>query len=514
MFLERCQRYKPIRGPVVHIRAGDRTEQLTWEEWEERVRSGRIAPDTEVRIGALTGGGWVRAAELELYAALRNDAGVAFRAAFSRGVAPVATALLIGVQIRIWWLERIDAPYAAFEQWLPKLTTAILENGEIWRLLTMGFYHTGVAHIALNMLWLAYCGWSLERALGRANLIALYIASVIGGSVLSMFGSPDRPALGASGGVFGLVAAVTVFGLLRPELLGERSRRLFGPAILPYLVVMFVVGLQNETTDNWAHFGGLVTGGILAALLDPPALQRRPRWNVGWQVALAVVCLAVPAAIALAGPRIQWLRDSRAAAAAFSTVPPVVEAEELYRALRFEVPVGWAPSPLSTGDLGVASTAGQRGFAIAETTGEKPAGPDDVLDRWLARVRETWPDAHSTPARDVTLAGLPARRIEVDLGSASAQLAVVTAATRGAWSLTAVWEVEAGMRARLAPLEERVWASVSWGEPEPLVTARAAAEKLGADRADRIAYARQRVLAGEVGPGLTALAELTEDPAA
>ncbi len=505
---------------MVQVRSGERTEQLTWEEWEERVRTGRVGPDVEVRIGALTGAAWVRAAELEVWSALRNDAGTAFRAAFSRGIAPVATALLVGVQIRIWWLGWLPPVFAETERWLPKLTTAILENGESWRLFTMGFYHESVLHIALNLLWLAYAGWSLERALGRANLVTLYLSSVLGGSVLSMVGSPDRPAIGASGGIFGLIAAVTVFGLLRPELLSDRSRRLFGPAILPYLILMFASGLQNATTDNWAHFGGLVTGGLLASFLDPPGLQRRPGWNRGVQATAAGVCLLVPMVLAGAGPRLHWLRDADAAAAAFADAPePQPEPDRggapseagRYRALRWKVPIGWAPASLATFDLGVASTAGERGFAVTEKLGELPITPDQVLETWLGRARDTAPDATASLPHDVTFAGLPGREFEVQLGKDPALLAVVTAATRGAWSLTATWIVEAEMRTRLLPLELRSRRSVTWGEPEALVQARRDASGLGADRPPRIALARQRILAGELTAGQAELAALTAE---
>src|SRR5690606_33637586 len=101
-------------------------------------------------------------------------------------------------------------------------------------------------------LWLAYTGWNLERALGRVNLRMIYLASVLGGRALSILFSPETRSLGASGGVFGLVAAAVVFGFVRPELLPQRGRRVFGLALLPYLVVMFLSGLSSVGIDNWA----------------------------------------------------------------------------------------------------------------------------------------------------------------------------------------------------------------------------------------------------------------------
>ncbi|MBA2322404.1 MAG: rhomboid family intramembrane serine protease, partial [Deltaproteobacteria bacterium] len=361
-----------------------------------------------MRIPAVTGTSYVRAGDLEVYASLRDEAGAAFRTAFQRGVAPLATALLVGVQIRLYWAIWVPEVYRATAVTLPKLTTAILENGEVWRLFTMGFYHEGIGHLFMNMLFLAFCGWNLERALGPANVLVLYFASVLGGSLLSMYGTPDAPAIGASGGVFGMIAAVTVFGLLRAELLTARSRLVVGIAILPYLVGLFASGLVNEATDNLAHFGGLVTGGLLGVVLDPPGLQRRRGWNRRWHAGVGTACIAIPVLLGLLGPRIHPLRDADDVAAAFSR-RPLPPREEAYRSLVYRVPVGWAPASLSTGDFGAGSTAGLRGVVVVESTLDAPSTPDDVLSTWLTRVREAWPDAAAGPPTDATLAGLPAR---------------------------------------------------------------------------------------------------------
>ena len=268
---------------MIRVRIGNELHELSWEEWEQRVRAGRIPPDAGVCFDAVTQGAFVPAEQLELYRSLRNDEAVAWQGRFLDGPPPLFTALLVGVQLRIWWFARIesvrDGLVGRFTNW----TAPALEDGELWRPVTMGFLHTDLFHLVLNMLWLAYTGWNIERALGPRNLLAIYISAVVGGSVLSMFGSPETPSLGASGGVFGLVAASTVFGLVRPDLLPQRGRKLFGMAMLPYLVVMFWSGLMNEDTDNWSHFGGLLVGAGLGFVLTPEPLQRTPHWNRRWR---------------------------------------------------------------------------------------------------------------------------------------------------------------------------------------------------------------------------------------
>ena len=86
---------------LVRIRIGDAVETLSWDEWEARVRSGRINADTMVQFEPVTGESFERAGSLEMYRSLRAEERRAWRAG---GTVPWLTALLVGVQIRIWWL--------------------------------------------------------------------------------------------------------------------------------------------------------------------------------------------------------------------------------------------------------------------------------------------------------------------------------------------------------------------------------------------------------------------------
>src|SRR5215472_19194923 len=59
-----------------------------------------------------------------------------------------------------------------------------MANGhhEYWRLLTAGFLHASLIHIALNMLSLYFVGRVLEPAIGHLNFAAIYFASLLAGS--------------------------------------------------------------------------------------------------------------------------------------------------------------------------------------------------------------------------------------------------------------------------------------------------------------------------------------------
>ena len=88
---------------------------------------------------------------------------------------------------------------------------AVAIDGEYYRLITSAFLHTGVTHLAFNMLALWFVGSAIEPRLGRWRYLTVYLLSALGGSVLSYaVDSPFQSSVGASGAVFGLFGALFV----------------------------------------------------------------------------------------------------------------------------------------------------------------------------------------------------------------------------------------------------------------------------------------------------------------
>ncbi|MGZ4730152.1 MAG: rhomboid family intramembrane serine protease, partial [Acidimicrobiales bacterium] len=84
-------------------------------------------------------------------------------------------------------------------------------SGEWYRLVTGGFMHAGILHIGMNMLVLWLVGAQLERVIGHARYLSLYIASLLAGSFAVMLVSPGALTVGASGAIFGLFGAMFAF---------------------------------------------------------------------------------------------------------------------------------------------------------------------------------------------------------------------------------------------------------------------------------------------------------------
>lgn len=146
--------------------------------------------------------------------------------------------------------------------------------GAWWRLLASAFLHASPTHLFVNMLSLYFVGPFLERLLGSWRFLLLYGASALGGALASAFLHDDAASVGASGAIWGLMAAG--FGLtLRPRgvlppPVAARLRRAMTMPLVANLGLSFIPGI-----DRYAHFGGgaigfsLALSGLLAWGLSP-----------------------------------------------------------------------------------------------------------------------------------------------------------------------------------------------------------------------------------------------------
>ena len=172
------------------------------------------------------------------------------------------------------------------------LSVGGMTQWRIWQLLTFQFLHGGPLHLILNCAMLWMFGRIIEFQLGRASFLRLYLLSgVFGGLVQLLFMRlfpahfGNVPVIGASAGVFGLIAAFAV-------LHWEESITTFVALIIPvtmkakYLIlveaILSVLGMldKNSGVAHAAHLGGLVMGlGYIRWLRKADAFQSFwPRW--------------------------------------------------------------------------------------------------------------------------------------------------------------------------------------------------------------------------------------------
>lgn len=129
---------------------------------------------------------------------------------------------------------------------------------EPWRLVTSGFVHFGLLHIAMNMYMLFQFGRQLEAVLGWKRFIALYGISLLGGSAAIVLLAPDHSLhAGASGAIFGLFAA---FGLLL------YNRRLPWQSLAASAGIWLVAGFIIPGISWQGHVGGAIAGAATMAV--------------------------------------------------------------------------------------------------------------------------------------------------------------------------------------------------------------------------------------------------------
>jgi membrane associated rhomboid family serine protease len=136
----------------------------------------------------------------------------------------------------------------------------LVAAGDWWRIVTSGFLHAGLLHIAFNMYFVYFLGNMLEPAIGKVRFAALYFVSLLGGSLGALLLSFDSPTVGASGAAFGLLAGAII--LMRSRGINPMESGLVMLLVLNLGITFLLPGISVG-----GHLGGIVAGGIAALLL-------------------------------------------------------------------------------------------------------------------------------------------------------------------------------------------------------------------------------------------------------
>ncbi len=201
---------------------------------------------------------------------------------FKRSPAPV-TLGLVSLNVAIWILQII--PGLGVTDKLAFVPVSVFV--EPWRMITAGFAHSesNFLHVALNMYSLYIFGSLLEPMLGRLRFLSVWLISIFGGSVAVMYlNTPDTWVIGASSGIFGLMAAY--FVVLRA--VGDRSRGLVG-----LIAINLAFGFLMPGVSWQAHLGGLLAGGAMTAVFTTSRSSKQAQLLGGVMVALVFVGLTI-----------------------------------------------------------------------------------------------------------------------------------------------------------------------------------------------------------------------------
>src|SRR5262245_58793843 len=122
--------------------------------------------------------------------------------------------------------------------------TDLILKGEVWRLITSVFLHSGPFHLIFNMLVLWWAGQQLERVYGAKEFTLFYLLSGIGANLVYFLVQvvgliPHSSALGASGAV---TATMIVFAFHFPH---QQVRVWFVIPMPVWLMAVLYVGLET-----------------------------------------------------------------------------------------------------------------------------------------------------------------------------------------------------------------------------------------------------------------------------
>jgi membrane associated rhomboid family serine protease len=160
-------------------------------------------------------------------------------------------------------------------------------GGDWWRIVTAGFLHASILHIAFNMYFLYFIGGLLEPAIGKLRFGIIYAISLVGGSFGALLISPNVETVGASGAVFGLLGAAIL--VMRARGISPMQSGL-GITLLLNLGITFTI----SGISIGGHLGGLFAGGLISYLMfDFAERQGMSRNLVYISAGVLVVALAV-----------------------------------------------------------------------------------------------------------------------------------------------------------------------------------------------------------------------------
>jgi rhomboid protease GluP len=141
----------------------------------------------------------------------------------------------------------------------------ILENNQVWRLITPTFLHGDFEHICGNLALQLLIGSGIENGIGPWYMLALYMTSAIGGNLFSGILKPEAIGVGASTAVFGLVGFYLAYVITNYNYM---DRKRFGQhwclLLFVFLLVLLNIGVglahNDNHVDSYGHLGGFITG--------------------------------------------------------------------------------------------------------------------------------------------------------------------------------------------------------------------------------------------------------------
>lgn len=153
----------------------------------------------------------------------------------------------------------------------------VLTQKTWYEVLTSGFLHGSLTHLLVNMFVLLVFGLTVERNIGLAHMLSLYISGIVVSALPSLWkhsGNPSYATLGASGAV---EAVLFMFIFMFPM---QNIYLFLIPVGIPawifgllFLIYSLAASTKRGRINHEAHIAGSLWGLVYPLLFIPRSLD-------------------------------------------------------------------------------------------------------------------------------------------------------------------------------------------------------------------------------------------------
>ncbi len=147
-------------------------------------------------------------------------------------------------------------------------------DGQWWRVLTAGFLHGSVLHLAANLWSLAAVAPWLDRAVGRPASLAIFLGGEVAGALASLAHVEAAVVVGASAGVLAQATALWLLRRFGPADVRARIFEVRPGVLLASLGVLVALGAVVPVIAQAGHLGGMFFGAVAVAPLASARARR------------------------------------------------------------------------------------------------------------------------------------------------------------------------------------------------------------------------------------------------
>lgn len=137
---------------------------------------------------------------------------------------------------------------------------------QFYRAVLPTFMHAGVFHLLISLVFQVTILRDMEKLCGWWRIAIVYLASGIGGTMLSAILIPYQPEVGASGALYGILATLVVEVIKNWSLFSNPFIELLKLVLL--ICFLLLAGLL-PWIDNFAHIGGFLFGFLTSFVFLP-----------------------------------------------------------------------------------------------------------------------------------------------------------------------------------------------------------------------------------------------------